>query len=407
MSLLYFSIYLGLQFLSPVCCSFHCKILGWLFLDLFLGSQMCSQVAVFFVIVNAVIFISSSSSCLLLVAKNTLFKKIFHLFIWLCWVLVAAGELLSCSSQAPQLQHMGSLVVACELLVAACMRDLVPCPGIKPGPPAMGAWSLDHCATREVPQLIFVFQPCILSLAKFIFFKFIYLFIYFLAVLGLRCCARAFSSCGERGLLFVAVCGLLIVVASLVVEPRLQGMQASVVVACELSSCGLRALEHRLGSCGTQAQLLRGMWDLPAPGIEPVSPALARGLLTTAPPGKSLNSFFFFLSLIFKFIYGCVGSSFLREGFLQLRQVGSTPHRGARASHYRGLSCCGAQAPDAQAQQLWLTGLVAPRHVGSSQTRARTRVPCTGRQTLNHCATREAPIFNSSNYFIYFLRLSL
>ena len=53
--------------------------------------------------------------------------------------------------------------------------------------------------------------------------------------------------------------------------------------------------------------------------------------------------------------------------------------------------CCGAQAPDAQAQQLWLTGLVAPRHVGSSQTRARTRVPCIGRQILNHCATREAP----------------
>ena len=61
------------------------------------------------------------------------------------------------------------------------------------------------------------------------------------------------------------------------------------------------------------------------------------------------------------------------------------------ASHSRGLSCCGAQAPDAQAQQLWLTGLVAPRHVGSSQTRARTRVPCISRQTLNHCATREAP----------------
>ena len=39
-----------------------------------------------------------------------------------------------------------------------------------------------------------------------------------------------------------------------------------------------------------------------------------------------------------------------------------------------------------------LTGLVAPRHVASSQTRARTRVPCIGRQTLNHCATREAPI---------------
>ena len=47
------------------------------------------------------------------------------------------------------------------------------------------------------------------------FYKFIYLF---LTELGLGCCARAFSSCGERGLLFVAVRRLLIAVASLVVE---------------------------------------------------------------------------------------------------------------------------------------------------------------------------------------------
>ena len=39
---------------------------------------------------------------------------------------------------------------------------------------------------------------------------------------------------------------------------------------------------------------------------------------------------------------------------------------------------------------MWCTGLVDPRHVGSAQTRARTRVPCIGRQILNHCATREA-----------------
>ena len=50
------------------------------------------------------------------------------------------------------------------------------------------------------------------------------------------------------------------------------------------------------------------------------------------------------------FIHGCVGSSFLREGPLQLWQAGATLHRAARAPHYRGLSCCGAQAPDAQAQ---------------------------------------------------------
>ena len=54
--------------------------------------------------------------------------------------------------------------------------------------------------------------------------------------------------------------------------------------------------------------------------------------------------------LMYLFIFGCVGSSLLCEGFLQLRRVGATLHRGARASHRRGLSCCRAQAPDAQAQ---------------------------------------------------------
>ena len=49
----------------------------------------------------------------------------------------------------------------------------------------------------------------------FFFNKLIYLF---LAALGLRCCPRAFSSCGEWGLLFVVVRGLLTAVASLVAE---------------------------------------------------------------------------------------------------------------------------------------------------------------------------------------------
>ena len=57
-----------------------------------------------------------------------------------------------------------------------------------------------------------------------------YLFIYlFLAVLGLRFCARAFSSCGEWGPLFIAVCGPLTVVASPVVEHRLQTRRLSSV----------------------------------------------------------------------------------------------------------------------------------------------------------------------------------
>ena len=63
---------------------------------------------------------------------------------------------------------------------------------------------------------------------------------------------------------------------------------------------------------GTQALLLRGMWNLPGLGMEPVSLALAGGFLSTGPPGKSrLYSFLitkillptpslFFNSLTFK-----------------------------------------------------------------------------------------------------------
>ena len=64
---------------------------------------------------------------------------------------------------------------------------------------------------------------------------------------------QAFSSCGKRGLLFVAVRGLLIAVASLCYGAQALGVQASVVVARGLSSCGSWALERRLSSCGAQA----------------------------------------------------------------------------------------------------------------------------------------------------------
>ena len=116
----------------------------------------------------------------------------------------------------------------------------------------------------------------------FIIFYFIYL-----SVLGLCCCARAFSSCGEQGLLLVAVRGLLTAGASLCCGAQALGARASVVVTRGLSSCGSPALECKLSSCGTRASLLCGMWDLPGPGLEPVSPALAGRFLTTVPPGKA------------------------------------------------------------------------------------------------------------------------
>ena len=90
-----------------------------------------------------------------------------------------------------------------------------------------------------------------------------------MAVSGLRFCARAFSSCGKRGPLFIAVRRPLTIAASLAVEHRLQ--------------------TRRLSNCGSRAQLLRSMWDLPSPGLEPMSPALAGRFSTTAPPGKPLT----------------------------------------------------------------------------------------------------------------------
>ena len=85
-------------------------------------------------------------------------------------------------------------------------------------------------------------------------------------MLGLRFCARAFSSCGKRGPLLITVRGPLTTAAPPVAEHRLQ--------------------TRMLSNCGSRAQPLRGMRDPPRPGLEPMSPALAGRFSTTAPPGK-------------------------------------------------------------------------------------------------------------------------
>ena len=105
-------------------------------------------------------------------------------------------------------------------------------------------------------------------------------------MLGLHFCARAFSSCSERGPLFIAVHGPLTVAAFLVVEHKLQ--------------------PRRLSSCGS-----RGIWDLPRPGLEPLSPALAGRFSTTAPPGKPLDYLLNCLWCCHVSFYTTVSSSFL------------------------------------------------------------------------------------------------
>ena len=104
----------------------------------------------------------------------------------------------------------------------------------------------------------------------------------FMAVLSLRFCARAYSCCGKRGPPFIAVRGPLTIAASLVVEHRLQ--------------------TRRLSNCGSRAYLLRGIWDLPRPGLEPMSPALAGRFSTTAPPGKPSIEVIFTLKCICAFL---------------------------------------------------------------------------------------------------------
>ena len=74
---------------------------------------------------------------------------------------------------------------------------------------------------------------------------------FFLTVLGLRCCVSFFSSCGERGYSSRSV----------------QTSHYSGFRARGLSSWGSRALEHRLSGCGSRAELLHGMCDLPDQGL--------------------------------------------------------------------------------------------------------------------------------------------
>ena len=99
-----------------------------------------------------------------------------------------------------------------------------------------------------------------------------------MAVLGLRFCARAFSSCGKWGPLLIAVRGPLTTATPPIAEHRLQ--------------------TRRLSNCGSRAQLLRSMWDLPRPGLEPMCPALAGRFSTTAPPGKPPLSLLFLMSCL-------------------------------------------------------------------------------------------------------------
>ena len=89
----------------------------------------------------------------------------------------------------------------------------------------------------------------------------------------------------SRGHPLILACGFLIAVAPLVVEHRLQGLQASVAAACGLNNCA-------------QIQLPQGIWDPPRSGIKSVFPALQGRHLTNGPPGKPISFFFLLYKML-------------------------------------------------------------------------------------------------------------
>ena len=138
---------------------------------------------------------------------------------------------------------------------------------------------------------------------------------------------------------------------------------------------------------------------------------------------------FFFFNFIYLFIWlrwvfvaarglslvaASRGYALLRCSGFSLRWLLLLRSTGSRRA---GFSSCGSRAQwlwlvgsRAQPQYLWRTGLVAPRHVRYSRTRDWTRVPCIGRRTPNHWATREAPLISTilnSGFFKGWIKIEM
>ena len=165
-----------------------------------------------------------------------------------------AGATVRCGAWA---SHCGGFT-CCRARAVGVQASVVAARGLS----SCGARAQLFCGMWDLPGP--GLEPMSPAFAGRFFFK-IYLFIY-LWMCWVLVSVQGLSPVAASGPLFIAVRRPLTVAASPVAEHRLQ--------------------TRRLSSCGSRAQPLRGMWDLPGLGHEPVSPALAGGFLTTAPPGK-------------------------------------------------------------------------------------------------------------------------
>ena len=139
------------------------------------------------------------------------------------------------------------------------------------------------CCCKLFVGLVPCLFICSSSVLCFLIFK---IFIYF-HLCWVFVASWTFSSWGEQGLLLQGTGFSL---------QRLFLLRSIGSGAPGFSSCGSRAIEHRLDSCSARTRVRltpHGMWNLLESNIEPMSPALAGGFFTTELPGKPSSSGFY------------------------------------------------------------------------------------------------------------------
>ena len=173
--------------------------------------------------------------------------------------------------------------------------------------PALGAWSLSHWTPQGSPRYEFLTCIHLLVFEKFVFhisYKADLLATVSLNFIIFGCAGSSLlhglcSSCGKWELLPIAMHGLLVAVASLVVEQRLQQLWHVG------SGCCSQAPGHRLDSCGAPAELLHSMRDFPSQGSKPCLLHWQADSLPLSLQGSPLSLFFpekVFFSLHFSMI---------------------------------------------------------------------------------------------------------
>ena len=151
---------------------------------------------------------------------------------------------------------------------------------------------------------------------------------------------------------------------------------------CEWNRAGGRGRRSGQGSEGADEA-----WGTETGAASSLQPWEATQGFSTGMDGQDLRGFF----KIYLYVLAIVGLHCCTLAFSSCREWGLLFSCGTQASHCSGFSCCGGQTLGMLASVVVAYGLVALQHVGYSQTRDGTCVPCIGRQILYHWTTSKVP----------------